>query len=62
MKGKDEALQFREVGKGFIVRQIGEIVGRTLTQTYMDQYKKIYVKVDGNYTPLTEEHNFLGVR
>lgn len=62
MKGKNEALQLREIGKGFIVRQMDGIVGRTLTQTYMDQNKKIYVKVDGNFTPLTAEHNFLGVR
>jgi hypothetical protein len=62
MKAKNEELRFREVGKGFILRQLDGIVGRTLTQTYMDQHKKIYVKINDNYTPLTEQHNFLVVR
>ncbi|MBU1565508.1 MAG: hypothetical protein KJ630_07755 [Proteobacteria bacterium] len=59
MKDKYDQPYFREVGKGFIVSQIEGIVGRILTQTYMDQHKKTYVKIRGEYIPLTKEHNFL---
>lgn len=61
MKNKQDELHFREVGKGFIVSQVEGIVGRMLTQKYVDQHKKTYVKIRGEYIPLTEQHSYLAV-
>ena len=59
MNDKRDSLQLRQIGKGFILNQMGGIVGRILTQTYMDKNKRTYVKINGEYVPLTEEHGFL---
>jgi spore germination protein GerM len=59
MKDNHDTLQFRQVGKGFIVNQIEGMVGRTLTQTFVDQNKQTYVKVNGEIIPLTEKHSYL---
>jgi hypothetical protein len=59
MEEKTTDLFFREIGKGFIVCKTEDIFGRMLTKTYVDQNKKTYVKIGGEYIPLTEKHNFL---
>ncbi len=59
MNEKPDSLQFRPAGKGFIVSQTEGIVGRILTQTYVDQKKRTYVKIKGEFIPLTEQHHFL---
>jgi hypothetical protein len=59
MKEQSDDLYFREVGRGFIVCKTEEIFGRMLTKTYVDQNKKTYVKIRGEYIPLTEQHNYL---
>jgi hypothetical protein len=59
MSDKRDSLQLRPVGKGFILNQMEGIVGRILTQTYVDQKKKTYVKINGEFIPLTEQHSFL---
>ncbi len=61
MKEKHGNLQFRQVGKGFIINQIEGMVGRVLTQTFVDQNKQIYVRVNGEIIPLTEQHSYLAV-
>jgi hypothetical protein len=60
MKSKNGQNEFRQVGKGFIVNQMeGMIVGRMLTQIYVDNKKQPYVKVNGEIVPLTAQHNYL---
>lgn len=59
MNEKSDNLQFRPAGKGFIISQTEGIVGRILTQTYVDQKKRIYVKINEEFVPLTEQHRFL---
>jgi hypothetical protein len=59
MNDKSDNLQLRPVGKGFILSQMEGIVGRILTQTYVDQKKQTYVKINGEFIPLTEQHSFL---
>lgn len=59
MNDKNESNQFRPAGKGFILKQMEGIVGRVLTQTYVDHKKKTYVKINGEFTPLTEQHSYL---
>jgi len=59
MEEKPDDLYFREVGRGFIVCKTEEIFGRRLTKTYVDQNKKTYVKIGGEYIPLTDQHNYL---
>ncbi len=61
MKNKNDNLQFRQVGKGFIINQMEGMVGRILTQTFVDQNKQTYVKVNGEIIPLTEQHSYLEV-
>ncbi len=61
MKSKNDKLQLRQIGKGFIINQMEGIVGRILTKTFVDQYKQTYVKINGELTPLTEEHGYLAV-
>lgn len=59
MNEKPDSQQFRPSGKGFILSQTEGIVGRILTQTYVDRKKRIYVMINGEYIPLTEQHRFL---
>lgn len=59
MKSKDNKLQLRQIGKGFIINQMEGMVGRILTQTFIDQHKQTYVKINGELTPLIEEHGYL---
>jgi hypothetical protein len=54
-------LQLRQTGKGFIFLNTDGIAGRRLTETFVDQSKKTYVKINGEITPLTAEHNFLSI-
>ena len=61
MKDKNANLRFRQVGKGFIINQMEGMVGRVLTQTFVDQNKQTYVKVNGEIIPLTEQHSYLEV-
>ena len=61
MKDNQDKLQFRQVGKGFILNQTEGLVGRTLTQTFVDQNEHTYVKVNGEIIPLTEKHSYLSV-
>ncbi len=61
MKSKNDKLQLSQIGKGFIINQMEGIVGRILTKTFVDQYKQTYVKINGELTPLTEEHGYLAV-
>lgn len=58
---KRQQLRFREIGKGFISRTPGPDVmpGMRLTTTYVDQYERRYIQVDGSYELITEEHSFL---
>jgi hypothetical protein len=59
MNDKHENNQFRPAGKGFILKQMEGIIGRALTQTYVDHKKKTYVKINGEFIPLTEQHSYL---
>ncbi|MGW8193234.1 MAG: hypothetical protein ACWGOX_03130 [Desulforhopalus sp.] len=52
-------LQFRQVGKGFIVNDDDNIVGRRLAKTFVDQHERTYVQINGEIIPLTEQHNYL---
>ena len=61
MKNNHDQLQFRPIGKGFISNQMEGLVGRTLTQTFVDQNENTYVKVNGEIIPLTEKHSYLAV-
>ncbi|MGB3210758.1 MAG: hypothetical protein WBB19_08660 [Desulforhopalus sp.] len=62
MKDKmDNKPQLRQIGKGFIVNPMEGMVGRILTQTFMDQNQQTYVKVNGEIIPLTEQHDYLSV-
>lgn len=54
-------LQLRQSGKGFILINADGLMGRRLTETYTDQRRRTYVKVNGELTLLTAEHNFLSV-
>lgn len=51
----------RQIGKGFIINDIGGIIGRKLTESFVDQYNRTYVKIDGQMTPLTEQHSYLAM-
>ncbi len=59
MSDNQTNLQFRPVGKGFIINQMAGMSGRILTQTFVDQKKRQYVKVNGEIVPLTLEHSYL---
>lgn len=54
-----ENLQFRQVGKGFIVSVDDNLIGRKLTKTFVDQHERTYVQVNGEIIPLTEQHSYL---
>ncbi|MDK9707666.1 MAG: hypothetical protein OEL83_11515 [Desulforhopalus sp.] len=57
-----EKLQFREVGRGFIVTKAvsGMPQGRKLAKTYLDQFNRRHVQIDGNIELLKEHHCYLG--
>ncbi len=59
MKNQSDEIRFRPVGKGSILNQMEGIIGRTLTQTFMDQNQQTYVKVNGEIIPLTDKHGYL---
>ncbi|MCP4338810.1 MAG: hypothetical protein GY799_07955 [Desulfobulbaceae bacterium] len=59
MEDKHDNRQFRQVGRGFIINQMEGMAGRVLTQTFVDQKKRPYVKVNGKIVPLTEQHDYL---
>lgn len=56
--GKSE---LRRTGKGFILINIDGLAGRRLTDTFVDQSRNTYIKVNGELTLLTAEHNFIAV-
>ena len=59
MKDQSDNLRFRLVGKGSILNQMEGIIGRTLTQTFMDQNQQTYVQVNGEIIPLTDKHGYI---
>lgn len=59
MKTEQDKLQLRQTGKGFILSNVEGLLGRMLTYTFVDQYKVTYVKINGELTPLTDQHSFL---
>jgi hypothetical protein len=59
MKKDHNNMKFQEVGKGFIVVNSNGFMGRMLTKTFVDQQKNTYIKVDGQFTLLTDEYSFL---
>ncbi len=59
MKSNPDQRELRQAGKGFIVNDRAEIAGRILTQIYVDQKKRAYVKINGEIVPLTEQHDYL---
>lgn len=59
MKTEHINLQLRQTGKGFILTSIEGLTGRMLTETFVDQRKRTYVKVNGEITRLTSAHSFL---
>lgn len=61
MNDQQRNLQFSEIGKGFILNQCEGLVGRVITKKFIDQYKKLYVKINGEYVLLTEEHCYLSI-
>ncbi len=61
MRNDSNKLHLRQTGKGFIFLNIDGLAGRRLTETFVDQSKRTYVKINGEITLLTAEHNFLSV-
>ncbi len=61
MAENNQKLNLRQVGRGFIMneRLPGMPVGRRLTKTYIDQFNRTYIIINGQYELLTAEHNFL---
>ncbi len=59
MRNDSGKLQLRQSGKGFILINIDGLAGRRLTETYVDQRRRTYVKINGELTLLTAEHSFL---
>jgi len=55
-------LRLREVGKGFILAKTieGMPQGRKLAKTYLDQYDRRHVQINGNIELVTECHRYLG--
>ncbi len=54
-----DKLQLRPIGKGYIVVTDHGLAGRRLTETFIDQRKRTYVKINGEFALLTPEHDFL---
>jgi len=63
MKESNQKLSFRQIGRGFIMNETvrGMPIGRRLTKTYVDQFNRKYIVIDGRYELLTAEHNYLSV-
>lgn len=61
MKEKQNELKLRQVGKGLISNQMQGMAGRILTQTFVDQNKQTYVKINREIIPLAEEHCYLAI-
>ncbi len=61
MGNRQNELEYRQVGKGFIVDNIGGIIGRKLTETFVDQFNQTYIKINGELVLLTDEHSYLSV-
>jgi len=58
MENQVNERELRQIGKGFINNQTEGIVGRTLTQAYVDQNKITYIKIGGQFIPLSEKHSY----
>jgi hypothetical protein len=61
MRIEKNKLHLRQIGKGFIFLIIDGLAGRRLTKTFIDQRKRTYIKINGELTLLTAEHNFLSI-
>jgi len=63
MKEDKQNLSYRQIGRGFIMNEaIPRMpIGRRLTKTYVDQFKRKYVLINDRYELLTVEHNYLSV-
>ena len=63
MDKSTDKLTFRQVGRGFIISALapGMPAGRRLTKTYVDQFKKTYIVINGRYELLTSSHEYLPV-
>lgn len=63
MKEDTKNLSYRQIGRGFIMNEPipGMPIGRRLTKTYVDQFNRKYVQVNGRYELLTAQHNYLSV-
>lgn len=61
MKETQDSLQLQQKGRGFIINHEGGFTGRTLTKSYVDQYDRTYIKINGEIIPLTEQHGFLAI-
>lgn len=61
MKVRPERRNLRPSGKGFITHYSEGLIGRKLTETFMDQDRKLFVIIDGELTPLTDQHRFMAV-
>lgn len=61
MKERNEKLSFRQTGRGFIIDGSipGMPTGRRLTKTFVDQFNRKYIQINGRYELLTAEHSFL---
>lgn len=59
MRTDSNKLQLRQIGKGFILVNLDGLSGRRLTETFIDQRRRTYVKVNGELALLTPEHDFL---
>ena len=60
---EENNLQFREIGKGFIMTSpVGDMPkGRRLVTAYSDQHNRSYILMNGTYEPLTDQHRYLAV-
>lgn len=58
---KKETLRFRKAGKCFVIgKAAGDFLpGRKLVDSYEDQFKRRYIKIDGELEIVKEEHGFL---
>ena len=60
---KENNLQFREIGKGFIMNPgTNDMpIGRRLVTAFVDQHNRSYILMNGTYEPITEQHRYLAV-
>jgi len=56
-------LKLREAGKGFIIAKTVEGMphGRKLAKTFLDQFDRRHVQIDGNIELVSDHHCYLGV-